>query len=654
LWAQWRAGLLALPRLSKRFILIGLDLLLLSFALWFSISLRYNTLYVPPDLAAALLLASGPLITTATFAISGLYKLVTRYLGYRGHTRIIGCIWLSVLIWSLAVFMSGQLGVPRSVIVGYGLLATLLITGSREVAAMLLESVGIRLAALPAEVERRPVIIFGAGDLGVQLLSALRRAHDREAIAFIDTEPSMWRQYVAGIKVHDPTRFGPLIERHQVREVLVALPEGRRRECRNILKELEGYPVEVKVLPAVEDIASGRVRVTDLRPLEVNDLLGREKVPPSNELMARKTRNRSVLITGAGGSVGSELVRQILKQSPRKVVLFDISEIALYEIEHETLALVAQLPEDAGRPEIIAILGSVLDRAQVREVLEQHEVEVIYHAAAYKHVPIVEQNPICGLWNNTFGAAVVATCARAAGVELMVLISTDKAVRPTNVMGASKRLAELVLQAAAIDGGGTTFTMVRFGNVLDSSGSVVRRFRRQISAGGPVTVTHPEIIRYFMSIPEAAELVIQAGAMAKGGDVFVLDMGEPVRIDDLARLMIRLTGLDVRTPENPDGDIAIAYTGLRPGEKLYEELLIGANTTATEHPRIWRSDEPFLPQADLERELNVLKAAIDMRDVETVQSVLMRTVEGYQKDPNGERREGATRVVWGPSSRTLH
>ena len=398
--------------------MVGLDLLLLSFALWFSISLRYNAPYVPPDTPSALLLASAPLITVATFAISGLYRLVTRYLGYRGHTRIIGCIWLSVLIWSLVVFMIGQLGIPRSVILGYGVLATLLITGSREVAGMLLESAGIRLAMLPANAERRPVIIFGAGDLGVQLLTALRRTYDREAVAFIDTEPSLWRQYVAGLKVHHPDKLGHLIERHQVREILVALPEGRRRECRNILKELEGYPIEVKILPAVEDIASGRVRVTDLRPLEVNDLLGREKVPPSRELLARKTRDRSILVTGAGGSVGSELVRQLFKEEPRRIVLFDLSEAALYEIESEMLDLVAGLSPDARRPEIVGVLGSVLEAPQVRETIARHEIEVIYHAAAYKHVPIVEQNPICGLWNNTFGAAVVAECAKAAGVEL--------------------------------------------------------------------------------------------------------------------------------------------------------------------------------------------------------------------------------------------
>jgi len=517
---------------------------------------------------------------------------------------------------------------------------------------MLLESAGIRLSEIAEDGERKAVIIFGAGQLGVQLLSALRRANDREPVAFIDTEPSLWRQYVAGLKVYNPDRLGPLIERYNVREILIALPEARRRERRRMLKELAVHPVELKVLPAVEDITSGRVRVSDLRPLDVNDLLGRDKVPPNGDLLARKTLDKSILVTGAGGSVGSELVRQLLKHGPRRVVLLDISEAALYEIEEEARSLIGSL-EGSPRPELVAVLGSVLDATHVRETIAHHGIEVIYHAAAYKHVPIVEQNPVCGLRNNTFGAQVLAECAKAEGVELVVLISTDKAVRPTNVMGASKRLAELILQAEAASGGPTVFTMVRFGNVLDSSGSVVRKFRQQIRAGGPVTVTHPEIIRYFMSIPEAAELVIQAGAMAHGGDLFVLDMGEPVRIDDLARLMVRLTGLDVKSEENPDGDIAIVYTGLRPGEKLYEELLIGANTRATEHPRIMRSDEPFLPRADLERELDLLKSAMNARDVETMQSVLMRTVEGYHSESPGED-ETSQRSAWGPSTRTLH
>ena len=648
-----RRLLLELPRLHKRIILILLDLFLLCAVMVAAVWVRRFGLQETTT-NGIVLLALAPVITVMTFAWFGLYRLVTRYIGHRGNTRIAGGVALATLIWSLIVFMNGQQGVPRSTIVLYGIMATAVIIASRHFSAWVLKSAGIALPVLPDEVPRKRVLIYGAGQAGVRLLEALRGVEGREPVGFIDPEPSLWGQYVGGLKVYKPDKTVALIERRNVGEVLLALPPGQRSERRQVLDMLKGLPVLVKVLPALEDIATGRVSVSDLRKIDVEDLLGRDPVPPRGDLLARNIKGKSILVTGAGGSVGSELVRQILRQGPSRLVLFDLSELALFQIEIEVRESLAVLFRNATPPGIVAVLGSVLDEALLMETLRQYEIATVFHAAAYKHVPIVEANPIAGLTNNVFGTAVLAQCAELAGVERVVLISTDKAVRPTNVMGASKRLAELILQARAAEAGcRTVFTMVRFGNVLDSSGSVVGLFRRQIKAGGPVTVTHPDVTRYFMSIPEAAGLVIQAGAMATGGEVFVLEMGEPVKIDDLARLMIRLTGLDVRTDDRPDGDIAIAYSGLRPGEKLFEELLIGANTEGTEHPRILRSGEPFLTPAELKRELDVLRAAMNLRDVETIQAVLMRTVEGYRPDPLLLQTTVAPVSVPAPS-RTLH
>ena len=461
-------------------------------------------------------------------------------------------------------------------VVVYPILATVLIWTSRQAAASLLKGAGVEIPArLPGQ--DRTVLIYGAGAAGIQLLQALEAAGGYRAVGFVDPRRTLARQYVAGLRVVPPEQLAGFIQRFKVDEVLLAMPRARRHDRQAALQHLAEIKVRVRTLPAMEDLAAGRVTVSDLRPVGAEDLLGRDPVPPDANLLTRNIAGKSVMVTGAGGSIGSELVRQVIGNRPRRLVLFERSETNLYEIDLEAETLLQSVfPDAAERPEVVSVLGSILDGALVRSVMEQNGVETIYHAAAFKHVPLVEHNPVAGLRNNTFGTATLADAAVACGVERFVLVSTDKAVRPTSVMGASKRLAEMILQARSAQGSGrTVFTMVRFGNVLNSSGSVVQRFRRQIEAGGPLTVTHPGMIRYFMSIPEAASLVIQAGAMASGGDVFVLDMGDPVKIDDLARSMIRLMGQEVRDEAHPDGDIAIQYIGLRDGEKLFEELLIG-------------------------------------------------------------------------------
>jgi FlaA1/EpsC-like NDP-sugar epimerase len=652
-FAVW---LIERPRWFKRTVLIINDLAVLTIALWLAYSLRLSQLYVPDTLPKVLLMAAAPVIGVVVFYMRGLYKLVTRFIGPEGTTRIYVAVIIASVLWALVVLMSGVKVHPRSVIVIYGLIAAGLIRLSRQWAGATL----LRLAPEHKGVsfdERKRVIIYGAGTIGIQLLRALNETGTYKTVAFIDSNPSLAGQMVHGVKVLRPEKIGKTIADENVKEVLLATPSALRGERRLAIRLLEAYPVVVKTLPALEEIASGHVEVSDLRPIDVEDLLGRDPVTPDLELLAANVHGKVGMITGAGGSIGSELTRQLLRLGPKILVLFELSEVALYEISMEIEELNERLHKDAAGADettrMVQVLGSVLDRKLVARTIEELGVEVIYHAAAYKHVPIVEANPFAGLQNNTFGTLVVAEAAKELGVERFVLVSSDKAVRPTNIMGASKRLAELILQAFAQEPHSTTiFTMVRFGNVLDSSGSVVRRFRNQIKAGGPVTVTHPEVIRYFMSIPEAAQLVIQAGTMAIGGEVFVLEMGTPVKIDDLARTMIRLSGLEVRDEAHPEGDIAIEYIGLRRGEKLYEELLIGENTTGTSHPRIFKNSEPILPFEELAAALERLEEAIQKLDTAELQETLRATVEGYV--PASTAHPVSAKDEWQPASRTLH
>jgi FlaA1/EpsC-like NDP-sugar epimerase len=644
------------PRWFKRLFLIANDMALLTIALWAAYSLRLSRFYIPESFGMILVMAAAPLIGVITFHMRGLYKLVTRFIGPEGTTRIYVTVIIAVLAWALLVLLSGIKGHPRSVVVIYGLIAAGLIRLSRQWAGALLLKAAPQHKPVSCD-ERKNVIIYGAGTMGVQLLRALNETNQFNMVAFIDNSPSLAGQVVHGVKVLRPGKIGKVITTENVKEVLLAMPSALRSERRAAIKALEPFPVLVKTLPALEEIASGRVEVSDLRPIEVEDLLGRDPVAPELELLTGHVKDKVVMITGAGGSIGSELTRQLLELGPKALILFELSEVALYEIEMEIEELKWRRAKEPEAPpladtKIIPVLGSVLDRKLVARTISNYDVEVIYHAAAYKHVPLVEVNPFTGLQNNTFGTLTLAEAAKEARVERFVLVSSDKAVRPTNVMGASKRLAELILQALAEPRGTTVFTMVRFGNVLDSSGSVVRRFRNQIQAGGPVTVTHPEIIRYFMSIPEAAQLVIQAGAMASGGEVFVLDMGTPVKIDDLARTMVRLSGLEVRDDNNADGDIAIEYIGLRRGEKLYEELLIGENTTGTSHPRIFKNSEPVLAYAELVAALERLDDAIQRQDEADLQEMLRATVEGYK--PGSAGHPASVKDEWQPVSRTLH
>lgn len=599
-------------------IMLAGDALLLPLCMLLAVSLRLGSvgdaLEKAPHIQLLLALSTIPVL-----GFAGLYRTVVRYIDLRVLLAAGMSLAFAVLLVYAAASLMDVKALPRSAVLIYWFVAFAYVVTSRFFARSLLRR-GVKTGGSA----RVRTAIYGAGEAGAQLAYSMSVSPDYKPVCFLDDRKERQQKTVAGLKVYSPEALAEAVFRHDVAQIVVAIPSASSAQKRRLIQRVEGAGLPVKILPGLIELVEGRAGVSDIREIDVADLLGRDPVPPDPELFARNIAGKSVLVTGAGGSIGSELCRQILSQHPATLVLLDHSEFALYSIDHE-------LQPMAHGTHIVACLGSVLDEALLRHLMAEHRVQTIYHAAAYKHVPIVEHNIQQGLRNNVFGTLNLARVAAESGVETCVLISTDKAVRPTNVMGASKRIAELVMQAAAQrHGAGTVFSMVRFGNVLGSSGSVVPLFRRQIRNGGPITVTHPDIIRYFMLIPEAAQLVIQAGAMAKGGEVFVLDMGEPVRIADLARSMIRLSGLTERNDENPSGDIEIKAIGLRPGEKLFEELLIGDDVQPSTHPRIMSALERHIEPVLLDKMLQALAQACDADDGEAMLRQLRNLVPEYR------------------------
>ncbi len=617
-----------LPRRKRRVLLASLDFMTLLATLWGLLSLRYWAVFVPTSIEQTLMIVAGPVLTVAVFLAFRVYQIVARYLGLFGGFRLGACVAISAAIWSTFLFFAGQHGVPRSVVLIYIPIGTAAVVLLRLLAATLLRTFGInvrrRWIASQASI---PVIIFGVGEMAVQVGQAISRSKTRKLVGYIDDKDTMAGRYIGGHKVYRPDRIPSLVEAYGAEEVYVADTRQSAGERRQLLAQLEQLNLRVRVLPDLESLALGRINLAQLRSVEGRDLLGREEVPPDRLLIAKAIKGKSIMVTGAGGSIGSHIALHALRFQPRRLVILEQSEFAIFKIESQCLAVMAEMESP---PELIKVLGSVGDADLVNEVLHCNDVNVVFHAAAYKHVPIVEAHPIAGIANNVLATESLARICMEQGVERFVLISSDKAVRPTNVMGATKRVAELVVQSLASETSSTVFTCVRFGNVLESSGSVFGLFRDQILAGGPVTVTDPNMVRYFMSLGEATNLVLQAAGMANGGEIFVLDMGEPVRVADFARSMIRLMGYDERTNDNPEGDIEIKYIGLRAGEKLVEELVLSEHSiTGTRHPRIWRSHEPIFDAHILGAELQSLKSAAAGRDTAHALSILERVVDGY-------------------------
>ena len=603
---------------QRRLLLLAADALLIPLAVWLSFWLRLAHPFNANFLQSLWMLPAALLIGLPLYAFTGQYKGLTRYVGSLALYRLAGRNGLLVLLLALVGVMLRLPLPPRS----SWLLLWLLLTGFTGVVRFALRDLLLSLQSKSRHTLIR-VAVYGAGAAGVQLAAALRQAGSHNVELFLDDEPTLWRRDINGIPIQPPQILRERLG--DVDQVLLAIPSLSRSQRRRIVDDLQSLGIPVLQVPSVEEITSGRTRIDDLRPVAIEELLGRDAVPPDPQLLGPGIAGQVVLVSGAGGSIGAELCRQILALRPCRLVLLERSEPSLYAIDQE---LRRSLPTDV---ELVAVLGSAADSKLASRVLQEQAVQVVFHAAAYKHVPLVQANPLAGLANNVLGTLVLARAAARSGVASFTLISTDKAVRPTNVMGASKRAAELVIQDLAQELPATRLAMVRFGNVLGSSGSVVPLFREQIAKGGPITLTHPEIIRFFMTIPEAAQLVLQAAVLARGGDLFLLDMGEPVRILDLANQMVRLSGLSLRDGQHPQGDIEIICTGLRPGEKLYEELLIDAESEPTSHPLIYRATEGAIPPEQLWPQIEAMEAAIQRQDADAALDVLAQLVPEWQR-----------------------
>ncbi len=606
-------------RATKTALLMIFDYLLLAFSFWSSLSIRSNSLFILTEETIMLLLVS-PLISVPIFYIFGLYNSMARYTGYQSIRVIIQGVTIYTILWFMLLLYIGVFERAYDFLIINWLLTIFFIGGIRILLRRLLSA---------EESSSTKILIYGAGSAGIQLKSAIEHNPSIKVIGFLDDDPKIQGLDIENIRVYKPSKLENLITKKGVTQILIALPAIRRSEKNNLLQSLKKYPVEIRSLPDLADLVEGKVSVSDLKNIKILDLLGRSPRKPNEKLLSRDILNKSILVIGAGGSIGSELSREIIRNNPSNLILMDISEFSLYAIERELTESNYEIP-------IVPIIGDVSDQKFLTKIISKFDIETVYHTAAYKHVPMVEKNIISAIKINIFGTLSAIRACIGTTVKSFVFISTDKAVRPTNIMGATKRFAEMILQAIAKieedKKSSIRISIVRFGNVLGSSGSVVPLFEDQIKKGGPVTVTDPEIIRYFMTINEASQLVIQSGALGEKGDIFVLDMGEQIKISQLAEDMIRLSGMTVRDEDNPEGDIEIVYTGLRPGEKLYEELFIGNKVSKTDHKQIMLTDESFVSWSQLEKDLNDLDAFIKTYDFEAIISIMRKRIDGFNHD----------------------